>query len=191
MIICHPKEVFFLKQSNIKLEFFSCEKRCIQNTVTFQKLSSAITRRLSSPCFVNVRFNIGVVLQVQFAFCVHFRVSLFVKRVGGQCMQLAIRFNPLQSRVAYLYPLKTSENLEGFRMFSGGKDKQNWFVMGLVRCVTMFKARRGVFKNLSHTYDLVFLQKQCTTSPKTLQYRCLRKGSRYASGQDSVHQPGR
>ena len=33
-------------------------------------------------------------------------------------------FNPLQPSVAFLYPLKTSENL------SGGIEKQHWTVMG-------------------------------------------------------------
>ena len=37
-------------------------------------------------------------------------------------------FNLLQSSVAYLYPLKTSENL----MFSGGIDKQHKAVMGQI-----------------------------------------------------------
>ena len=35
------------------------------------------------------------------------------------------RLNPLHSRVAFLYLLKTSENL-GFLMFSGGIEKQHW-----------------------------------------------------------------
>ena len=34
--------------------------------------------------------------------------------------------SPLQPGVAYLHPMKTSENL----MFSGGIDKQQWAVMG-------------------------------------------------------------
>ena len=37
--------------------------------------------------------------------------------------------NPLQPVVANLYPLKSSENLLGFFMFSGGMDKQHRTVM--------------------------------------------------------------
>ena len=40
-------------------------------------------------------------------------------------------FNPLQPSVAFLYPLKTPENLnEGFLMFSGGVEKQHRAVTG-------------------------------------------------------------
>ena len=39
----------------------------------------------------------------------------------------SFKINPLQRRVTYLYPLKTSENL--FLMFSGGIDKQHCAVM--------------------------------------------------------------
>ena len=38
---------------------------------------------------------------------------------------------PLQPGVAFLYPLKTSENLLGFLLFSGGIEKQHRVVMGL------------------------------------------------------------
>ena len=38
-------------------------------------------------------------------------------------------FNPLQPGVAYLYPLKASENLEVFYVFRG-IDKQHRAVMG-------------------------------------------------------------
>ena len=37
--------------------------------------------------------------------------------------------NPLQPGDAFLYPLKTSENLKVFSMFSGGKGKQHRAVM--------------------------------------------------------------
>ena len=40
-----------------------------------------------------------------------------------------IGFNPLQPGVAYLYPLKTSENLKVFLCFRV-IDKQHWAVMG-------------------------------------------------------------
>ena len=36
--------------------------------------------------------------------------------------------NPLQTSVAFLYPLKISENLKVFFMFSGGIEKQHWVV---------------------------------------------------------------
>ena len=38
-------------------------------------------------------------------------------------------FNPLEPGDAYLYPLKTSENLQVF-CFQGGTDKQHQAVMG-------------------------------------------------------------
>ena len=41
-----------------------------------------------------------------------------------------LNVNPLQPGAVYLYPLKTSENLKGFLMFSGGIDKQHQAVMG-------------------------------------------------------------
>ena len=44
------------------------------------------------------------------------------------CFDLKL-FNQLQPDVAYLYPLKTSENI-GFMMFSGHMDKQHRAVIG-------------------------------------------------------------
>ena len=54
----------------------------------------------------------------------------YVRKFGAQrletmCVQL------LQPGAAYLYPLKTSENL-GFLMFSGGIDKQHRAVMSQI-----------------------------------------------------------
>ena len=44
------------------------------------------------------------------------------------------KISPLQSSVAYLYPLKTSEKPKGFLMFSGGIYKQHLPLMGLAFC---------------------------------------------------------
>ena len=40
------------------------------------------------------------------------------------------KVNPLQPGVANLYPPENIREPKGFLMFSGGKDKQHWDVMG-------------------------------------------------------------
>ena len=62
------------------------------------------------------------------------RISLvYVKKGAIFCLfrvSHLLNVNPLQPGAVYLYPLKTSENLKGFLMFSGGIDKQHQAVMG-------------------------------------------------------------
>ena len=62
------------------------------------------------------------------------RISLvYVKKGAIFCLfrvSHLLNVNPLQPGAVYLYPLKTSEDLKGFLMFSGGIDKQHQTVMG-------------------------------------------------------------
>ena len=63
-------------------------------------------------------------------------LSLMVFIIWKYSLRIDNDINPLQRGVAFLYPLKTSENLEnirkpkGFLMLSGGIEKQHRVVMG-------------------------------------------------------------
>ena len=54
----------------------------------------------------------------------------FLEGTNGSSPIIVSNINPLQPGVAFLYPLKTSENLKGFLMFSGGIEKQHRAVIG-------------------------------------------------------------
>ena len=53
--------------------------------------------------------------------------------------------SPLQPSVAYLYSLRTRENVNGFLAFSGGIDKQHRAVMG-------YKSESGYINTKSKTF---------------------------------------
>ena len=61
------------------------------------------------------------------------------------------QLNPLQPGVTFLYPLKTSENLQvGFLMFSAGIEKQHWAVIAYhVHHFHIYKSKPSKLVNLT------------------------------------------